>query len=458
MLPPPAPSPASASSPEDSQLPQGQCRYILTQADLKGHRCACVIFSRRLSFPGATCDCGHQACFHLPSADTSSPGRQDDLTAIKSRVQALEQQEGLLERLSQMEESLDKAREELQNEIKGSYRNISAAWQLIEQLQRRLANFEEVHRLQSEKLDRASQEIQDLRNRNLELLETDEMLEERLEKLEGAEGMDALLSPEQEAVDVGCTPDAITLLQGRVRRRSSGARSLPQPLNLYRPNKQLATPRSSIADAPGSSKLWTVHISILPSRRQPFPFEKDTVAYKRCLSRGLQRMVAVSGTDEESFSVSVSTAFRDVLQGAPWEPLQVRICDARDLEGLPLLRPLSASLGKEPRDLEFLRSHCAVCDSNGRIQAMYIAPREHSLSWQSIMKMPTYVEGLECSWESDKQLDGPAEGEHAIWTGSDPCARLPAKRSSAEMSTGHTMGESDELQAKKRTRAACPAW
>ncbi|KAI6783194.1 uncharacterized protein J7T54_000696 [Emericellopsis cladophorae] len=385
MLPPPAPSPPSASSPDDSQLPQGQCRYILTQTDVKGHRCACVTFSRRLSLPGATCDCGHQACFHLPSAGASSPGRQDDLTAITTRVQALEQQDGLLERLSQMEESLDKAREELQNEIKGSYRNISAAWQLIEQLQRRLVNFEEVHRLHGEQLDRASQEIQDLRNRNLELLETDEMLEERLEKLEGAEGMDALLSPEQEAVDVGCTTNAIAPLQGR-------------------------------------------------------------------------RMVAVSGTDEESFSTSVSTAFREVLQGAPWEPLQVRICDARDLEGLPMLRPLSASLSKEPRDFEFLRSHCAVCDSNGRIQAMYIAPREHSLSWQSIRKMPTYVEGLECSWEGDKQLDGPVGGEHAIWTGSDSCARLPAKRSSAEISSGHTMGESDELQAKKRTRAACPAW
>lgn len=425
--PPPPPAPASQTQTDDGHFPQGQCRYILTQQDVKGHRCACVTFSRNKALPGAVCDCGHQACFHLTSADAPSPGQnRDEIQTLKQRLGVLEAQQqqltpidsdhgalrSVIPRLSLLEETLDKSREDLHNEIKASYRNISAAWQTIEQLRKQLHTFENSYRIQSEQLARAGKELQDLRNRNLELLETDEMLEERIEKLEG-EGMDTLLSPAQELAGRGFGHDnnLMPMLASRVPRRSGSsvaARSLPPPLRFSaQPATPQETPRAHSADSQSgsTSHSWTVHVSLLPSREQPFPFEKDTNAYKRCLSRGLQRMVAIEGHSGEHFVAGVSRAFRDVLRGAPWAPLQAEICDAKNLQGQPMLRPHEDIFEPSDYDVEFLRQQCAVCDGDGRVEALYLALRHGILSWPMIKSFPVFVEGLESSWEHDPYLD-----------------------------------------------------
>ncbi|KAL6863198.1 hypothetical protein ACO1O0_003442 [Amphichorda felina] len=451
--------------------------------ELKGQRCACVTFSRDKSLPGAMCDCGHLACFHLISADAPSPGRnRDQIENVKQRINVLEQQVELygehadlsqvVPRLSQLEETMDRNREELQNEIKGSYRNISAAWQLIEQLQRRMVAFEETHRVQSEQLTRAGKELEDLRNRNLELLETDEMLEERIERLEG---MDALPSPVLEpltkdvASDLVPNPMPSNVFQ---RRRSSASRpTLPLTNMGNQTSTQLvdaSTADTKLSEASGASGAWTVHISLLPSRELPFPFEKDTTAYKRCLSRGLQRMVAVEGTDGKAFISAVSRAFRNVLQGASWEPLRAKICDARKLEGLPMLRTLGRDAGHGDYNLEFLRRHCGVCDADGRIQALYLGVQEKALSWPKIKQLPVYVEGLESSWEYDKYLDHRGDDDddkdsigtscqaELSWPATPSSSDMPSsKRSASEMQStalatgGVRVGENEGPMAKK---------
>lgn len=434
MPPQPSPAPAqnlSLTQADDAHFPQGQCRYILMQQEVKGHRCACANFSRNRALPGAVCDCGHQACFHLASFDAPSPGQnRDEIQTLKQRLGVLEAQHrhpaptsseqgdssSIVLRLSQLEDTLDKNREDLHSEIKASYRNIAAAWQTIEQLQSQLRSFESTHRIQSEQLARAGKELQDLRNRNLELLETDEMLEERIEKLEGeavaqGEGMEALLSPAHEPSDKALANDVspMPILASRVPRQhrySEAARSTQSPSRIT--CAQPATPRETpkIHPAGSHSSPWTVHVSMLPSREQPFPFEKDTNAYKRCLSRGLQRMVAVQGHTGTDFVAAVSRAFRDVLRGAPWTPLQAEVCDAKDLQGQPMLRPHQDIL--EPMDwgIDFLRKQCAVCDAEGRIQSLYLALRHENLSWVTIKSFPVFVEGLESCWEHDPHLDG----------------------------------------------------
>jgi len=429
------------------------------QQEVKGHRCACVTFSRNKALPGAVCDCGHQACFHLTSADAPSPGQnRDEIQVLKQRIELLEAQhqmpppiseygdlDSVIPRLSQLEETLDKRGEELHNEIKASYQNISAAWQTIEALQKQLHAFETTYRVQSGQLARAGKELQDLRNRNLELLETDEMLEERIEKLEG-DGMDTLLSPAQEPLEKGHEQglSLMPMLASRVprRRRSSVAtRSLPPPL---RPSAQPATPQDtprthSAGSRPvPTSESWTVHISLLPSREQPFPFEKDTNAYKRCLSRGLQRMVAVEGESGEHFVAAVSRAFRDVLRGAPWAPLQAEICDAKELQGQPMLRPHEDIFEPGDYSKDFLRRRCAVCDGEGRMQSLYLALRHGGLSWPMIKSFPMFVEGLESSWEDDPYLDGPKSEELGPATANVSCRQksfgvVSAKRGVSEL-------------------------
>ncbi len=86
---------------------------------LKGQRCACVTFSHNPSLPGAMCNCGHLACFHLQTSETASPGKnKDEIEMVKQRVGLLEQQSDICDggamdrvvsRLSNLEEMVDKA-------------------------------------------------------------------------------------------------------------------------------------------------------------------------------------------------------------------------------------------------------------------------------------------------------------------------------------------------------------
>lgn len=452
-------SPSTLSQPDDAQFPHGQCRYILMVADLKGQRCGCVTFSHNKSLPGATCECGHLACFHLYSADAPSPTKNhDEIALLRRRVHELEQRsnpspeqpewEHFSQRLGQVEDSLEKHQEEIRGEIKGSYKNVSMAWQLVTQMQQRLANCEKNQRIQSEQLQRAGKELEDLRNRNLELLEAEEMLEERVEKLENTE---TLPSPAPEPRLGISDTDALSspIAAGVSRTRLSSARRSEQPATTNA-SRYVAQPNVAVtteAHSPGGS--WTIHVSLLPSKGQPFPFEKDTNAYKRCLSRGLQRMVAVEGSDATAFTSAVSRAFKDVLGHRAWEPLQAKLCDARRLEGLPMLRALDPDLAQLNFDAPFIRKYCAVCDANGRMESMYVAMSHDSLSWNAIRSLPVFVEGLESSWQYDKHLDS-TETEDAEVDDKDaryqplgkllitqPSPASPLKRDATEMQASH---------------------
>jgi hypothetical protein len=154
------------------------------------------------------------------------------------------------------------------------------------------------------------------------------------------------------------------------------------------------------------SHAWTVHISLLPTRTQPFPFEKDTAAYKRCLSRGLHQIIVVPDLDGVSFKTSVDKAFSVNLRGRQWQPLVARLCDADGLRGLPMLRPLPDYLVGSDYNAEFLKHNCAVVDKNGKILDLYIAMSQHTISWAELKEATPFTPGLEAAWAYDPYLDG----------------------------------------------------
>ncbi|CRK45489.1 hypothetical protein BN1723_006655 [Verticillium longisporum] len=82
---PPSPPPLDRSA-----LPEGQCRYILLVPGIKGQRCACAHFSHNQSTPGATCDCGHMACYHVKTAE--QPAEKRELDLLKQRLEVVERQ------------------------------------------------------------------------------------------------------------------------------------------------------------------------------------------------------------------------------------------------------------------------------------------------------------------------------------------------------------------------------
>lgn len=400
MPPSPSRSPLSAASIpniDESHLPKGQCRYILMIPELRGQRCGCMGFDHNKSRPGATCQCGHLSCFHVAVADSVSPSQnKEEIDLIKQRVQVIEDQTRQNEndrvidgvsRVSNLEETVDRYRDEAAAEIKGAYRNVHSVWQLFEQLQSRMKSLEDLCRAQGEYMAKTGNDVNELRNRQLELLDSDESLEERVQKLESSE---VLLSPPHDA-----EPGELSLG--------------PRRLSTFNVTGQGLSSASSIDMishcTPTTTTGWTVHVSLMPFKEQPFPFEKDTIAYKRSLSRGLHRMVAVEGTDAKSFNDAVSRSFESILKGRPWMPLEAKLCDAEKLQGLPMLRQLEPHLVHGQYDMDFLRKHCAVCTPNGKVDSLYITMVNDPLSWNSLRRSPLYLDGLESAWEQDPFLD-----------------------------------------------------
>ncbi|KAI1112585.1 hypothetical protein F5Y14DRAFT_442458 [Nemania sp. NC0429] len=415
---------------DEEVLPSGQCRYILLNPEIKGQRCACVGFTLNRSQPGVLCLCGHLSCYHVKSTET--PPDKSEMEDLRRRVQMLEGQLGresqVVQRLGDLEEQFETSKGEISQDMMNCYGNVNRMWLAHGQLQ---SSYETRFVSYDERLDSCVDNMQRLSDRMVEADEASMALEERVEALE-----DMTLSRSHR----------------RQRRRStSESERTRQWLSQYGGTLRTQPLTTSTQDAVQTSQSgmaciqtrvpWTVHVSLLPTAAQPFPFEKDTNAYKRCLSRGLHQMVPVGGTDSESFHSAISRAFGRLLRGREWMPLQARLCDAVTLEGLPMLRPLDSSLLGRPYDLEFLRQYCAVCHPTGKVESLYIAMVHDTFSWHFLRRSPCYLDGLEASWDYDQlldrddNLDDDTGGEDDRPPAGDIMPPLPSlKRTASEMS------------------------
>ncbi|KAI1430988.1 hypothetical protein GGR50DRAFT_698443 [Xylaria sp. CBS 124048] len=440
---------------DEEALPSGNCRYILLNPEIKGQRCACVGFTLNRSQPGVSCLCGHSSCFHVKSteiflhteAEMENVRRrvqmvehtQAEMGSIQRRLQIMEgasrRFEEVIQRIGNLEEQFEKNREETNQELKGCYGNVTHMWTFLEQLKEQLKHRHTISESRfvsyDERLDSHADTLQRLVDKTTPIVEAQIALDERVEALE-----DRSLPSHSP----GRRPQSST----------SGPEPNQQPSSNYEGvlrTQPLLVPTHGVAQNPSSrtasstQKTWTVHVSLLPSAAQPFPFEKDTNAYKRCLSRGLHQMVAVSGTDSESFHAAITKAFGSLLRGREWMPLQARLCDAVTLEGLPMLRPLEPGLTGKPYDLEFLRKFCAVCHPTGKVESLYIAMVHDTLSWHFLRRSPCHLDGLEVSWEYDMlldpdgNLDGDVAGEADRPSAGDIMPPLPSlKRTASEIS------------------------
>lgn len=447
---------------DELSLPQGNCRYIMMMPEIKGHRCACVNFTLNKSMPGATCECGHLACFHHNTAEP--PIDKQELELLRHRVQQLEdllsrgteKENKAIERVSLLEGVVETRTEEISQEIKKTYGNLNRAWHSIGELERRSG--EQDRRLNGvdRHLGNVDGELRRLHERQCELNDADLSLEERL--LEVAEQME---DEDEDATARGrrgprSTVDptsTISIPNGATSGSRGRSRDTPQPTKLSSADTvpiQTSRPTSMPfrSATPAASECWTVHVSLLPSNSLPFPFERNTNAYQRCLSRGLHQMVAVSGTSGEAFTSAVSRAFSGLLRSRPWVPFQAKLCDAETLQGLPMLRPLDKSLTNAAFDVDFLRTHCAVLDNHGKIDSLYIAMQHSTLSWHALRHAPKFLPGLEACWEYDSMLDAndPFEDDdHSIDafrpSAGDLVGSIPnLKRAASEISRSSSFG------------------
>ncbi|KAI1172290.1 hypothetical protein F4777DRAFT_518963 [Nemania sp. FL0916] len=428
-------SPTTAKPGVDEEiLPSGQCRYILLNPEIKGHRCACVGFTLNRSQPGVSCLCGHLSCYHVRS--TEIPPDKNEMEDLRRRVQMLEGQldreNQMVQRLGNLEEQFETSRSEISQEMKDCYGNVNRMWIAHDQLDKRQLTYEDRFVSYDERLDSCVDTVQRLSDRMMEADEASMALEERVEALE-----DRSLPSRPRHRQRGRSPPESERSRQWLLQYGGTLRTQPLPTLVHGPTQN----SQGAMTFPQTRVPWTVHVSLLPSASQPFPFEKDTNAYKRCLSRGLHQMVAVGGTDSESFNNAITKSFASLLRGREWMPLQARLCDASTLEGLPMLRTLDPSLLGRPYDLEFLRQYCAVCHPTGKVESLYIAMVNDTFSWHFLRRSPCHLDGLEASWDYDQlldrddNLDDDTAGEDDRPPAGDIMPPLPSlKRTASEMS------------------------
>ncbi|KAM0344953.1 hypothetical protein ACHAPU_007087 [Fusarium lateritium] len=112
---------------------------------------------------------------------------------LKKRVKELEnmlkqqgtyQLENIVSRISNLEETVESNKEDFATELKASYQNSSAAWEIVEVLQQRIKSLESRCQLYREQVMVTRKEVKELYNRQLELVDGEESLEERIKVLE----------------------------------------------------------------------------------------------------------------------------------------------------------------------------------------------------------------------------------------------------------------------------------
>ncbi|CAG8973582.1 hypothetical protein HYALB_00009651 [Hymenoscyphus albidus] len=385
------------------ELPKGDCRYILLHPKHQGMRCACVGFALNRSIPGSTCECGHQACYHAVKKETGVVERQE-MEHLKALVASLQRQlecekQQRLERQAQTEELLDKNKTEMDAGFKGVYRDMGGLWHHVGILNKRMPYFQD-------SIEGLVDDSQRMRSQLIEVDHASIRLEERVEVLESSisttlpRRRKASTPPSTEVDDESKEQEPT-----QTSSVSSDEDKTLQHLETGHESSHVESFRSRVSSVGEDPSAWTVHVSLLPKHTQPFPFEKDTAAYKRCLSRGLHQVVVIPDSDSLSFKNAVSEAFANILQGREWQPLVARICDAKNLCGLPMLRQLEEPLLCMDYDKEFLQQNCAVVDESGKILDLYIAMTNDTLSWDAIRGVEPFKPGLEAAWIHDPLLD-----------------------------------------------------
>ena len=250
----------------------------------------------------------------------------------------------------------------------------------------------------------------------------------------------------------GLTDDAEQMQPRSLEIEEASMRAEDRVIALEEGSSTVQNFRERVSQVVSGVGAWTAHVSLLPTASQQFPFEKDTAAYKRSLSRGLYQMIVIPDTDCESFTAAVSLAFSEILQGRPWKPLIARICDVGSLRGLPMLRQLPEWLNARPFDAEFLKKNCAIVDSMGKILDIYIAMVDHTLSWPELNALRPFIPGLEASWIYDPYLDGHFEDNiysatpHKLYTAGDilPSWSPSLKRKASDISKTTSFGSASQ--------------
>jgi hypothetical protein len=358
---------------QDLQLPRGECRKILPDVDPDGsrQRCSCVSFSLNHTVPGSSCGCGHPAWNHVSEA-TGEYVPAEEYIALLEKFKTLE------ETSRQLREEVIKERREREKAVKqimlGTYNNLANLKYYVD-----------------EKLE--------ISRRNV-----DDKVEGILDKADGAASDALQLNARVADIDEAMMRLEERIDSGRWQSRGSSLPIITQ--DKVSPRQHPVHHESPAPQLPfrGESKhpdAWDVRVILVPRRNQQFAFSPDSIAYRRCQTRGLHQDLHLTDHTSQTFIQCTEASFTTIIRGRRWTPLQC--LRSSDMSLCPLSRDQSDHTSWE---FSFLESQCLAHDKlQGDI--IFITLQDEDLSWKDIYSLPcVFGSDDEQCWEHSDELEG----------------------------------------------------
>jgi len=353
---------------KEPRLPRGECRFILPDVEPDGsrQRCTCISFSLNSTVPGAQCGCGHQAWHHIAEPADNYVSIEEHRALLDRATQLEETVRRLQEELAMERRERERAKHDFAELTRGNYKIMASLKYYVDE------RVEALRITQDDKLEGildkaqgATDEVEKLRSRFADLDEATIRLEERFDS-------------------------------GRWHSRSL------TPVHETQPEASSSTPVPAILPIRSDEKHpdgWSCRVILVPSRTQQFAFAVDSVAYRRCQSRGLHQDVHMQDHGSNSFTQCVEAAFATILRRRPWMPLQCLRSEDGTLKELP-----RSDMNDSLWDYPFLESQCMATNKlEGDV--IYIALQNEDLSWPDIRSLPRVFGSDETVWAHDDQLD-----------------------------------------------------
>jgi hypothetical protein len=361
----------------DDELPRGECHFIITNGQRE--RCPCVSFYLSQTIPGA-CGCGHQAWNHVREPSGSYVPLDDHL-ALQDKVKILEEtnrklQEDILREKKEKDQTI-------QHFVKVNTTNLMQLKYYFDDRSEQLRTNME-HRVEDrieqieDRAEGAYAEVEDLRTK--------------------FQDMEEILMRLIEDVDAGRRPSrSLTpLLEG-------------QASPLQPPMPERVAPDLPIRTASSHTESWDVRIVLVPSRNAPFAFGFDTVAFRRCQTRGLHQDIHLKDKLSQTFASAVETSFTAILRRRFWMPLQCINSSELSLQHLDAtyLKPSSWDYG-------LLEAQCLAHNKQYGGDVIFIALKDEDLSWDDIKNLPRIFGSDESCWKHDEELDAPLNNKESM--------------------------------------------
>lgn len=178
----PLPMPSESPRP----FPTGECRFNLPtlHSSSQNQGCACQSFHLNRRATGNICECGHQACYHVPDSATDKPPSADTINTVLDKLNTLTDKYKRMEETIQNERgsretALQRERQMWEREVRILREALAPFYSREKDMRRRLTEIED-------KLEGNYDEHVRLRDRVIVIDDATMAMDKRVEELEGS--------------------------------------------------------------------------------------------------------------------------------------------------------------------------------------------------------------------------------------------------------------------------------